>query len=376
MKFLTQFEKAIAGEEGIYSSPEPPRYWFSSGNYALNKILSGSFYKALPQGRAVGFVGGAGTGKSLMVGNMVKIAQKEEAFCLVIDSEHALDNDYMSNVGADPYDKDSYLYKEVRTFGNVIKLVSNFMDGYAKEYSSSDPGARKVLIALDSLDMLSTDSELKDFEKGDISSDQGLRAKTGKAMLRQFVQAIKPYNVTFITTGQVYMAKQSDVLAGIAESGVIITPAIQYALSQIVLFKKLKLKEGEGMDSEVVGIKMIATAPKTRFTRPYQKVEIEVPYDTGIDAYSGLSKALVALGVLNKKGGWYNIPETDIKFQESKFPQYAEELVKTAEELTEKKYLRVPTDEDVVVDPEQFETTKDLKEKRLQATMGTSEPQE
>lgn len=243
MKFLKEFEKAIAGEEGISSSAEPPRYWFSTGNYALNKIVSGSFYKGLPQGRATGFVGGSGTGKSYMIGNMVKEAQKQEAFCFVIDSEHALDNDYMANIGADPFDKESYLYKEARTYGNVIKLFSNFMDGYVKEYRSDDPSARKVFIALDSLDMLSTDSEVKDFEKGEISSDQGLRAKTGKAMLRQFIQAIKNYNVTFVVTGSVYQAKQADILAGLAESGVIINSAIQYALSQIVLFKKFKLKE-------------------------------------------------------------------------------------------------------------------------------------
>lgn len=371
MKFLKEFERAIAGEVGISSSAEPPRYWFSTGNYALNKIVSGSFFKGLPQGRATGFVGGSGTGKSYMIGNMVKEAQKQGAFCLVVDSEHALDNDYMANVGADPFDQESYLYKEVRTYGNVIKVVSSFIDGYVKEYSSSDPNARKVFIALDSLDMLSTDAEIKDFEKGEISSDQGLRAKTGKAMLRQFVQAIKNYNITFAVTGQVYQAKQADVLAGLAESGVIITPAIQYALSQIVLFKKFKLKEEKEKEDEVVGIRMIATAPKTRFTRPFQKVEIEVPYETGIDPYSGLSKALVALGVLNKNKGWYSIPETDIKFQESKFVQYADELLKTAEELTEKKYLRVPTDENAVVDPEQFDSTKDLKERRLAATIET-----
>ena len=369
MKFLKEFEKAIAGEEGISSSAEPPRYWFSTGNYALNKIISGSFYKGLPQGRATGFVGGSGTGKSYMIGNMVKEAQKQGAFCLVIDSEHALDNDYMANVGANPFDAGSYLYKEVRTYSNVIKVFSSFMDGYTGEYKSSDPDARKVFIALDSLDMLSTESELKDFEKGEISSDQGLRAKTGKAMLRQFIQAIKHYNVTFVVTGSVYQAKQADVLAGLAENGVIINSAIQYALSQIVLFKKFKLKEEKEKEDEIVGIRMVATAPKTRFTRPFQKVEIEVPYETGIDPYSGLSKAMVALGVLNKNKGWYSIPETDIKFQESKFINYADELLKTAEELTVKKYLRVPMDENAVIDPEQFESTKDLKEKRLAATI-------
>lgn len=371
MKFLKEFEKAIAGEEGISASPDPPRYWFSTGNYVLNKIISGSFYKGLPQGRITGFVGGSGTGKSLMVANMVMEAQRQGAFCLVIDSEHALDNDYMSNVGVNVNDESSYLYKEVTTYGNVIKMVSEFLNGYTKEYSVTDPNARKIFVALDSMDMLSTDAEIKDFEKGELTADQGLRAKTGKSMLRQFVQAIKGYNVTMAVTGSVYQAKQSDVLAGLAESGVIINAAIQYALSQIVLFKKLKLKEEKGGEDEVVGIRMIATAPKTRFTRPFQKVEIEVPYETGIDPYSGLAKALVALGVLTKKGGWYNIPETDVKFQESKLPEYAEELVKTAEELTEKKYLRVPQDDNTVVDPGQFESTKDLKVKRLSATIGT-----
>ena len=50
-KFLKNVRKKLEAKENISLSLAPPRYWFSSGNFTLNKRLSGSFTRGLAQGR-------------------------------------------------------------------------------------------------------------------------------------------------------------------------------------------------------------------------------------------------------------------------------------------------------------------------------------
>lgn len=299
--FKADLEKAGI-EEG---ASQPPRYWYSTGNYVVNKILSGSYIKGgVAQGRITGFAGPSGSGKSFLVGNVLREAQKAGAHLLVLDSENALDDDFVGNIGVDV--SDGYTYIPVNTIPEVQKVVSQFLKGYKAEHGE-DEDAPQVLIAIDSLDMLMTETEEDNFEKGVTKGDQGQRSKQLKAMLRQFVQAIKHLNISIVVTSQVY--KNQDVTNG--EGVWIISDAVKFALSNIALLTKLKLRSGEADSREVMGIRMMVEGYKTRFTKPFQKVTIEVPYDTGMDPYNGLFDVAVETGIITKKGAWYVIGEGD-----------------------------------------------------------------
>lgn len=297
MEFLKDFNKALAKDDGISDSSQPPRYWYSSGNYVLNNIMSDNYDHCIPQGRITGLVGPSGSGKSFLAANFAVDAQKQDDWILVVDSENALDDDFMGKIGIDTTRK--YIYKSVTTIPQAIKVVSSFIKGYTAEYGEREDAPR-VLIILDSLDMLSTDSELDHFNKGENSSDQGLRAKQLKQMLRQFVQAIKNKNITMVVTGQVYQATAQQILAG--EGKWIVNAAIRYALSQIILLTRLKLKDE---NKNITGIRMSAEGFKNRFALPFQSVEIYVPYETGIDPLSGLLETAIAQQVVAKKGSRY-----------------------------------------------------------------------
>jgi hypothetical protein len=54
--------------------------------------------------------------------------------------------------------------------------------------------------------------------------------------------------------------------------------------------KKLKLKEDEdgNKTSEVNGIRAKCKIMKTRYSKPFEEVEIKIPYETGMNPYSGL----------------------------------------------------------------------------------------
>jgi RecA/RadA recombinase len=103
LKFVTNFEKDME-KSGIYVGDEPVRYWFSTGNYVLNKTISGSFSRGIPQGRIVCYAGPSGAGKSYLLCNALREAQKEGAFVVVLDTEHALDKEFAAKIGVNVND--------------------------------------------------------------------------------------------------------------------------------------------------------------------------------------------------------------------------------------------------------------------------------
>lgn len=328
--FVEEFDKDLEKMEGVGTSSLPPRYWYSAGNFVLNRIISGSYFHGIPQGRITDLAGPSGSGKSFIAANLVAAAQRAGAYCLVIDSENALDDDFMSKIGVDV--TENYKYVSVTTIPEVTKIVSSFLKKY-KDQVGEDADAPQVLILIDSLDMLMTETETEHFEKGITKGDQGQKNKQLKAMLRTFVQAIKQLNVAMICTSQVY--KNQDVMNG--EGVWIVSDAVKYACSQIVLINKRKLKdEAKGAKAGAVsGVRMICEGYKTRFTKPYQKVEIEVPYDTGMDPYSGLMEVAKAVGAIVQHGSWYTLKGSEDKMRaEEILEKHAQEVIAIMEAET------------------------------------------
>lgn len=298
LSFLKDFRKKLAKNEDVITTFDPPAFWFTTGNYALNKKISGSFFKAIPQGRIACLAGASGVGKSYLLCNILKNAQDEGVFIFAIDSENALDQVYMSKIGM-KLDSDSFQYAGVTTFNQVVHVVSEFLKSYEVAYGYNNWKAPKVIIALDSIDMLITEPEDKHFDEGEQKGDQGSRAKTSKHMLRTILSRIKRLPIAFIVTHQVY--PNADIKNG---QGVwIINNAIKYSCSQILLLTGTKLKEG----IEVTGFKMKVEANKTRFAQQGLKVEVEVPYSTGMNKYSGFLEAMEELGIIKFKGAWKSL---------------------------------------------------------------------
>lgn len=341
--------------EGIGGSSTPPRYWHSFGNYVLNKIMGGSLLRGIPQGRITGVVGPSGSGKSFICGNLAREAQKDGAFVFVIDSENALDDEYMGKIGVDT--TQNYLYKSVTTIPQVSQLVSSFLKGYKKEYGTSD-SAPKILIIIDSLNMLMTETELSNYESGDIKGDQGQQAKQLKSMLKSFVQDIKPLNVSVVVTGHVY--RNQDIKNG--EGVWIVNDGMKFSLSQILLVTKLRLKGEKAGTFE--GIEMRCNSYKTRFAKPFQTVEIQVPYETGIDPYSGLVETALSLGIIEKRGSRYAVAGSDDTWYSKDIAQYADSIMKQIDEK-EGSYISVISDA-----IEEAEKGPSMKQQRIEKVLG------
>ena len=77
-----------------------------------------------------------------------------------------------------------------------------------------------------------------------------------------------------------------------------------YASSIVVAMKKLKLKEDEAGNkiSQVMGIRAGCKVMKTRYAKPFEGVQVKIPYETGMNPYSGLVELFEAKGLIEKQG--------------------------------------------------------------------------
>jgi hypothetical protein len=60
LAFLKTFRKDLDKLTDVVTSFDPPSFWYSMGNYAVNKTVSGSFLNGIPQGRVTCFAGHSG----------------------------------------------------------------------------------------------------------------------------------------------------------------------------------------------------------------------------------------------------------------------------------------------------------------------------
>ena len=161
-KFRKNITKSIQGLGIGFSDPTD---WISTGNFALNYLISGDFEKGIPLGKVSVLAGESGAGKSYIAsGNIIKNAQDQGIFVILIDSENALDEAWLQALGVDT-DEKKLLKLSLSMIDDVAKTVSEFMKSYKDEHAENREGAPKVLFVIDSLGMLLTPTDVDQFEK-------------------------------------------------------------------------------------------------------------------------------------------------------------------------------------------------------------------
>ena len=293
---LSKFRKTLTKSiDGLGVGFNDPTDWVSTGNYTLNKLISGDFHKGIPLGKVTVFAGESGAGKSFICsGNLVRNAQKDGIYVILIDSENALDEAWLQALGVDT-SEDKLLKLNMAMIDDVAKTIHEFMKEY-KEMTDRP----KILFVIDSLGMLLTPTDINQFEAGDLKGDMGRKPKALTALVRNCVNMFGNYNVGMVCTNHTYASQDmfdpDDKISG--GQGFI------YASSIVVAMKKLKLKEDEDGNkiTSVQGIRAACKIMKTRYAKPFESVQIKIPYETGMNPYSGLVDLFESEGILVQQG--------------------------------------------------------------------------
>ena len=293
-KFRKDITKAI---DGLSIGFNDPTDWISTGNYALNYLISGDFNKGVPLGKVTVFAGESGSGKSFICsGNLVRHAQEQGIFVVLIDSENALDEAWLHALGVST-EEDKLLKLNMAMIDDVAKTISEFMKSYKAMPETDKP---KVLFIIDSLGMLLTPTDVNQFEAGDMKGDMGRKPKALTSLVRNCVNMFGSHNVGLVATNHTYASQDmfdpDDKISG--------GQGFVYASSIVVAMKKLKLKEDESGNkvTDVRGIRSACKIMKTRYAKPFESVQVKIPYETGMSPYSGLLDMIEKAELVKKEG--------------------------------------------------------------------------
>ena len=188
-KFRKDITKSI---EGLSIGFNDPTDWISTGNHALNYLISGDFNKGVPLGKVTVFAGESGSGKSYICsGNLVRHAQQQGIFVVLVDTENALDEDWLQALDVDT-SEEKLLKLNMAMIDDVAKTISEFMKNYKLLPQEDKP---KVLFIIDSLGMLLTPTDVNQFEAGDMKGDMGRKPKALTSLVRNCVNMFGSHNV-------------------------------------------------------------------------------------------------------------------------------------------------------------------------------------
>jgi RecA/RadA recombinase len=180
---------------------------------------------------------------------------------------------------------------------DVAKTISKFVADYKTIPVEDRP---KVLFIVDSLGMLLTPTDVNQFDAGDMKGDMGRKPKALTSLVRNSVNMFGALNIGMVATNHTYASQDmfdpDDKISG--------GQGFVYASSIVVAMKKLKLKEDEDGNkvSEVNGIRAACKIMKTRYAKPFESLQIKIPYETGMNPYSGLLDLFEKNGLLTKEG--------------------------------------------------------------------------
>ena len=263
--------------------------YIDSGNYILNACLTGSLFKGAPAGRVLTLAGSSGCGKSYLALSFCRNAQKKGYTPLYLDSEAAIDIDFVKRLGCDP---NNFILRQVTTIKEVSSLIANICKSLL-ELPEKERERNKMIIVLDSLGNLTSDKEYNDTLEGTEKKDMTKQQEV-KALFRTNATALGKLGIPLIVCSHTYQTL--DLYSKTVVSG---GTGLNYnaSLTLLMTTSKYEDKDSEKIVKEKVGdftklgVTITARPEKSRFTIP-QKVQFFIPYFKQPNPYTGLQQYL------------------------------------------------------------------------------------
>jgi len=241
-------------------------HYIPTGNYHLNACLTGSLFGGYPNNRAVALAGPSGTGKTYLILNAIKQAQKQGYSIIFYDSENAVDKRLVEKFGIDAK---KFRYEPCNTVQEFRSSVT----------AITDVALPKIMVVLDSAGNLATQKEIDDAKTGSSKADM-TRAKLLKSTFRIIMTQFGICKIPFIFSNHTYQTQ--DLFSRQVGGG---GTGPEYAASIILFLGKAKLKEGV----EQTGIIVTAKPNKNRFAKP-TNIKFHISFNKGMNPYVGLEE--------------------------------------------------------------------------------------
>jgi len=336
LSMIARSVEAVHGEHSVMYLGEHPDYghvkrWVSTQNRALDWIISGKAdgTGGLPSGRIVEFFGDPSSGKSLLLAHVLAETQKRGGIAALVDAEATFDWKFAEHIGLDPnnmlystaYEKTKKTIKvpsrmlkpegeengklveveiETVTAASVertAKIISDLIDVTRFKYPNS-----LFVIGLDSVAILTTEHELDQPDKRDLTKAQGLRK-----FVRELEGKLAELDILLICTNHtIARIDMNPFVRKVGPKETKVTPGgsgLPFGSSlRLDLNRGIDIKEKHHGTEIVTGHQIWAFTHKSKVFPARKRILLEMNFDKGLDPNSGLLDILVAKGVIEEMG--------------------------------------------------------------------------
>ena len=300
---------SIVSEGTVYDTVS----YIDLGNYLLNKQIGGDMFKGAAGNTCCCFAGEEGVGKTYLILGIIKsfLNSHEDGIVTLFESEGAIKK---STLEDRDIDTERVTLLPIGTIEEFKFQCNKVIDSYGEIPKAERP---PLLIALDSLGMLSNNKEMGDTEAGEDKADMGGHAKRIKSTFRIIRQKLAKYNIPLFLTNHIFADPSSFVPSKKISGG----SGIKYAADSILMLSKKKIKPGEE-SFEDGGIAVTCTVAKLRDTKPFTQIPFTINFNKGVTKYSGLFDFCLETGLIVKTGIQYMF-SSDVDDSENKFTKRA-----------------------------------------------------
>lgn len=292
-----KLRKRLGTGEGVTFEYQP------TPSYGLNKALGGG----LPYGRQVLIWGSKSSAKSSMCLQMIAMAQKEGKVCAWIDSEMSYSEDWAKQLGVDPT---KLIYSQARTISDMVDVGVALMN------------AGVDLIVVDSITSMlpaiyfekDTD-EMKALENTKQIGAESRDFSNAWKMLNYANNKVKPTLLVLISQSRnninaMYTSQQpSGGQATKFYSSCVIKLFSSESDNQAI---KGKIKIGDKLIEEKIGRKIRWELQFSKTSPGFQSGEYDFYFrgdSIGVDAIGDLVDTAESIGLVQRTGAWYILPD-------------------------------------------------------------------
>jgi len=330
--FLKKIRKKTGSTSFKDSKYAEPSHYINTGDYALNRIISGDVHNGIPAGRVIILAGETGTLKTVQAIKLAVNALNENKYDVVFyfDSEGGAPREMVISMGGDPAMIEHVIVDSVEDA--TIKILTTYQE-ILKEKETNPKF--KALLIMDSIGATLTEKINRDIEKNQLKSDMGNAAKLIGTMVRGCtIPALKSdSSIIFINhiyedPAAMYERKIKNQSGGLRLQYMsTVTIQCNKKLEKPEAVKTKIKKIDEGGEKKITKIKnkeeafysgsvMKFFTVKNRLCRQFIETEVYVDFKKGfgVKKYMGLIDPAIKYGIItNEKQGYLQIPSVNDK---------------------------------------------------------------
>ena len=292
-----KIRKRLGTGEGINFEYQP------TPSFGLNRALGGG----LPYGRQVLIWGSKSSAKSSMCLQMIALAQKEGKVCAWIDSEMSYSEDWAKQLGVDPT---KLIYSQARTISDMVDVGVGLIN------------AGVDLIVIDSITSMlpaiyfeKDSDEMKALENTKQIGAESRDFSNAWKMLNYANNKVKPTLLVLISQSRnninaMYTSQQPT--GGQATKFYSSTVVKLFSSESDNQALKGKIYVGDKAIEEKIGRKVRWELQFSKTSAAFQSGEYDFYFrgDTlGIDSVADLVDTAESLGIVERTGAWYVLPD-------------------------------------------------------------------